>query len=172
MFRCQPVDKVSLAVYRANYTSFSTANTSENKKVFLQPDGHCFQLTNFSFGSYIKILSKESIKVYMIDPRKSINMSIVTTDPGVDMIYMQPSTCFPTTYEGKHFDITVEMIDNRIMDGITCTDYDLTDTDFNGCIMQLCRSEFFRLIGCLPPWFPSSNEEKCNDTIPGRDYVI
>ena len=64
------------------------------------------------------------------------------------------------------------MLDNRIMDGITCTDYDVTDTDFNGCIMELCRSEFFRLIGCLPPWFPSSQEDKCNDTISGRGFKL
>ena len=162
------VDEVSLDVYQVNYTSFSTRNTSKKSKVFLQPDGHCFELTDFSFETYMKIRSTQTTKVYMIDPRKSLNMSLITTDPGVDNIWIQPTTSSPTTFEGKTFDITVEMIDNKIMDGITCTNYDLTDMDFNGCIMEMCRSEFLKLIGCLPPWFPSSNEVKCNYTIPGR----
>ena len=163
----QPVDDVSLVVYQSNYTTFSTANTSETRKVFLQPDGHCIELIDFSYESYTKIASMESIKVYMIDPRKSINMSFVVTDPGVGKIWIDPIASSPKTYEGKHFDITVEVIDNKIMDGITCTNYDMTDTDFNSCIMELCRSEFLRLIGCLPPWFSSSNEETCNNTITG-----
>ena len=35
----QPVDEVSLVVYQSNYTSFSTKNTSETRKVFVQPNG-------------------------------------------------------------------------------------------------------------------------------------
>ena len=134
---------------------------------FIQPFGFCYKVTNMREG--VKVRSFNDIKVYVVDPQTTNDIRIETIDQNVDMIEIAPVN--HETYEGKIFTVNLELIDESIHDGLTCTDYKIHNSTYGNCEFVKTRDILQNSLGCLPFWFPAEESKKCQQPlrIPDQD---
>lgn len=54
-------------------------------------------------------------------------------------------------------EITYELHDSSLRDGITCIDYELENkTTYGNCITSALHAKYLDVMGCFPPWMPGS----------------
>jgi hypothetical protein len=54
-------------------------------------------------------------------------------------------------------EITYELHDSSLRDGITCIDYERENkTTYGNCIISALHAMYLEVMGCFPPWIPGS----------------
>ena len=69
-------------------------------------------------------------------------------------------------FQWANFLLDYDIHDDRIKDGITCTDYGKYNTSYGSCIKSAMRAELLAAFGCLPPWFLNEDPKTCESGIP------
>ncbi len=151
-------------IYQINEEILPNINT-ETKLIFIQPSGYCQEVTKLK--ATVKVSSTVETKVYVVDPQTDNDIRIELIDSEADYIEITPT--FYGTFEDLKLFLTLEMYDDSIQDGETCTNYQKISSSYGDCIHLNTKNIFNSKLGCLPPWFPGKESQKCSKTVTNLD---
>ena len=135
-------------------------NVNEKKRTFLFPHGVCVELENVPHNTTVKILSREEINIYFVDPNRANNVRTEETLNAKANIGPTANNLFTWgSYEVEYF-----LYDDSIHDGTSCTDYTKLDISYGDCLNNILIHKFMVAYGCLPPWvFTNSSKVTCEE---------
>ena len=152
--------KLMEKLYQLDQENLPSVNT-ETELIFIQPSGYCQEVTKLE--STIKVLSTVETKVYIVDPQTDNDIRIELIDPEADFMEITPT--FFGTFEDLKLFLTLEIYDDSIQDGETCTNYQKISSSYGDCMYLKTKYIFSSILGCLPPWFPGKESEKCTNAV-------
>ncbi len=123
--------------------------------VFIVHEGFCKKLdaTNRS----VMLHSTKRYNLYLIDPYLANNL----TFPAGENVKVTFGSLGNGYFDTKSYKIEISLYDNRIDDGITCTDYEKARTSFGQCIETRLGESMLNWLGCYLPWFQKSTKFSC-----------
>ena len=155
-------------IYNTGYTNIlvvnsngdlSDYNLADTEKVYFAPLGFClFIEPTKKFTSVNKIHEKSVL--YLLDPLVNNKLGVFGTN--FDKISFGP-TNVAGYYEGKDFQIEVNIHDLSIQDGKACLDYERMGTSYDSCVLNEMKLFLLEWFKCLPPWFPENNTLTCEE---------
>ncbi len=126
-------------------------DTAEVEQVYIPQYGVCIKLRQIQ--RRIFIASKQKAFALVVDPGKLNAVTMARMDNGI-------SEFGPITngkFEGFIYEIKLQINDNLIHDGITCTNYESIGSSYGECIESAMKQRFLDWYDCLPPWFPNTS---------------
>jgi hypothetical protein len=115
---------------------------------FLFPHGFCKEV-NTKDEKLIFFQSKKKLEIILVDPNRrnklrteenfGYRMSVGPTNNGL--------------YETKNYEVSLEIHDNNVNNGITCTDYNSVGYTYGECLEKTLETQLMKWFGCLPVWF-------------------
>ncbi len=151
------VKDIQSKIYQLDKQNLPTVNLETNL-IFIQPVGYCLQVTDQK--TPISIFSTSDTKVNVIDPYIANDIRIEIGDPKADFIEIAPT--YYGTYEGLKIQIKLDIFDDSINRGKSCTDYKVVKSKYSTCLHTEITKTFMDSLGCLPQPIFHNNTENCD----------
>ena len=131
--------------------TFQRTKILPTENIFILPMGFCRRPVNFSLDKAIKMVTRTRLTILLEDPYQFNRVrSKATPKASIQLKDLSGESQYKVTY-------TIH--DNKLNNGLSCTDYEQIGTSYGSCIEKALEKEFIEWFGCLPPWFPSSTPE-------------
>ena len=154
-------------LYQANYSKhtliknnikggyYEQLEPKEDDIVFRIPVGFCWQAKHLD--KFYRIQSTNRTTIYLTDPLKDNMLMIPQVENGKFSIGMNENGF----YDNNVYKMKLSVVESGLKEGQTCIDYEKRDSSYGDCLHKTIKDTFLSLYGCLPPWFPKSNELTC-----------
>ena len=162
-FGNQNYDKLQIDLYVHDFKNLlvKTGNseyeetTVQTDTVFVVHEGFCKKLdaTNRS----IMVHSTERYGLYLVNPYRANSLVF----PAGENIKITFGSLGNGYFDSKSYNIELSLHDNRINNGITCSDYENVKTSYGQCIETRLGESMLSWFGCYLPWFHKSTNLSC-----------
>ena len=128
------------------------------EKVFIQPFGWVKNLTNFNMSRIIEISAPQRLRIMLLDSLTSDRLRAKETET-----FVETEVSENKIFAYARYMVHYAVYDNRIHDGISCTDYKKIGTTYGKCVQREVRQQLLDWDECLPPWFPNAklDQRRC-----------
>lgn len=121
---------------------------------FLFPHGFCNEI-DFSINKkFFFLKTKKNRKVLLVDPNRKNKLR--TEENFESWLSIGPTK--NGLYEAANYEVSLEIHDDKINNGITCTDYASMGSTYGECIENAVKDQLLKWYGCLPVWFSPAHD--------------
>jgi hypothetical protein len=136
--------------------NFSKISLNQPSKLSFE-FGKGFYLNTIGIDTELKITSKDKLLVIYIvyrstDPRIISNRNFHSF---ISLGFMSN-----TSFDYKVYELSAEVHDNSIYEGITCVDYRKQKYTYGDCNYNALKKYIFSIYGCYPPWMSDETQDK------------
>ena len=154
-------EMLSKAVFRHNYSDVQLMqeNTTnfEKELTFVPSHGFCLKLQKLNLKRKLYIYSKDDIKVLILDGLQVNQIQLKENLMSYVESHAYPNNAYSMTY----YDVKFIIHDEKMFDGITCTDYEQIGNTYGECFKTAFEKQMIELFGCIPSWMPFESPQYC-----------
>ena len=134
----------------------------ETDKNFVFHNGPCLK-TISTYGKDIKISTKKrSLQIFLL--HETSDKQITTNKSPESTITLDVEE---NNYDYLRYELTYEIHDDSINDGISCVDYRYLQENYGDCLYKELKQYVYSTYGCYPPWIEEPGNNVCEeDKIP------
>ena len=150
-------EEVVQSFFVSDLTDLETDLITEKKfvsltteSIFKVPFGFCKSIRKVKFDNPIFLGTCKDFSITIVDSSQSTPLGLFDSPKGS----IQGSVS-GGSFEDSYYDISVDIYDDHIHEGVTCTAYEKLDSTYSNCVENVVTSQLLSWYSCLPPWINS-----------------
>lgn len=155
------------SVFVSDLTELSTHLMTEEVKVkiitesiFKVSFGFCERIRKVKLNSPLDIGTNKDILITVVDSSQLTPLGLFDFPKG-----SITASVTGGNFEDSYYDVSVDIFDDLIHEGVTCIDYDKLNFTYSNCVEDAIKSQFLLWYSCLPPWIQSLEENVCEEDV-------
>lgn len=126
------------------------------ESIFRVPYGFCKRIRKINFDNPIYLGTSKDFLIIIVDSSQSTPLGLFDSPKG-----SIKGSVSGGIFEDSYYDVSVDVYDDHIHEGVTCIAYEKLDSTYSNCVENAFTSHLLSWYSCLPSWIQSKENNIC-----------